>query len=49
MNHKIGIWIDHNAVVLSASASGVTAKTLNLRSDRIPVIQARRTPIQGAV
>ena len=29
MNHKVGIWIDHKkAVVVSASASGVTAKTL---------------------
>jgi hypothetical protein len=29
MNRKVGIWIDHKkAVVVSASASGVTAKTL---------------------
>ena len=29
MNHKVGIWIDHKkAVVVSVSASGVTAKTL---------------------
>ena len=29
MNHKVGIWIDHKkAVVVSASASGVTVKTL---------------------
>jgi hypothetical protein len=29
MNHKVGVWIDHKkAVVVSASASGVTAKTL---------------------
>ena len=29
MNHKIGIWIDHKkAVIVSASANGVTAKTL---------------------
>jgi hypothetical protein len=29
MNHKAGIWIDYKkAVVVSASASGVTAKTL---------------------
>jgi hypothetical protein len=29
MNHKVGIWIDHKkAVVVSASASGATAKTL---------------------
>ena len=29
MSHKVGIWIDHKkAVVVSATASGVTAKTL---------------------
>jgi hypothetical protein len=29
MNHKVGIWIDHKkAVIVYASASGVTAKTL---------------------
>ena len=29
MNHKVGIWIDHKkAVIVSASADGVTAKTL---------------------
>jgi hypothetical protein len=29
MNHKVGIWIDHKkAVIVSASAGGVTAKTL---------------------
>ena len=29
MNHKIGIWIDHKkAVIVSASADSVTAKTL---------------------
>ncbi len=29
MNHKAGIWIDHKkAVAVSASASGVTVKTL---------------------
>jgi hypothetical protein len=29
MNHKVGIWIDHKkAVVVSASADGVTAKTV---------------------
>lgn len=29
MNHKVGIWIDHKrAVIVSASASGVTTKTL---------------------
>jgi hypothetical protein len=29
MNHKVGIWIDHKkAVVVSASASGVTVNTL---------------------
>jgi hypothetical protein len=29
MNHNVGIWIDHKkAVVVSASASGVTANTL---------------------
>jgi hypothetical protein len=29
MNHKVGIWIDHKkAVVVSALASGITAKTL---------------------
>jgi hypothetical protein len=29
MNHKVGIWIDHKkAVIVSASANGVTAKTL---------------------
>jgi hypothetical protein len=29
MNHKVGIWIDHKkAVIVSASARGVTAKTL---------------------
>lgn len=29
MNHKVGIWIDHKkAVIVSASADGVTTKTL---------------------
>jgi hypothetical protein len=29
MNHKVGIWIDHKrAVIVSASAGGVTTKTL---------------------
>jgi len=29
MNHKVGIWIDHKkAVIVSTSADGVTAKTL---------------------
>jgi hypothetical protein len=29
MNHKVGIWIDHKkAVIVSASGSSVTAKTL---------------------
>jgi hypothetical protein len=29
MSHKVGIWIDHKkAVIVSASAGGVTAKTL---------------------
>ena len=29
MNHNVGIWIDHKkAVIVSASAHGVTAKTL---------------------
>jgi stalled ribosome rescue protein Dom34 len=29
MKHKVGIWIDHNkAVIVSASADGVTTKTL---------------------
>lgn len=29
MNHRVGIWIDHKkAVIVSASADGVTAKTL---------------------
>jgi hypothetical protein len=29
MNHKVGIWIDHQrAVIVSASAGGVTTKTL---------------------
>jgi hypothetical protein len=29
MNHNVGIWIDHKkAVIVSASADGVTAKTL---------------------
>jgi hypothetical protein len=29
MNHKVGIWIDHNkAVIVSASANRVTVKTL---------------------
>ena len=29
MNHKVGIWIDHKkAVIVTASAGGVTSKTL---------------------
>ena len=37
MNHKVGIWIDHKrAVIVSASAGGVTTKTLESEVGRHP-------------
>jgi hypothetical protein len=39
MNHKVGIWIDQKkAVSVSASASGVTAKTLESEVDRTRLV-----------
>ena len=35
MNQKVGIWIDHKrAVIVSASADGVTTKILESRAPR---------------
>jgi hypothetical protein len=37
MNHKVGIWIDHErAVIVSASEDGVTAKTLESEVEAHP-------------
>jgi hypothetical protein len=37
MNHKVGVWIDHQrAVIVSASERGVTAKTLESEVEAHP-------------
>jgi hypothetical protein len=53
MNDKVGIWIDHRkAVIVSASADRISAKTLESRSDalfrsgRVP--GARELPGRGS-
>jgi hypothetical protein len=45
MNHKVGIWIDHKkAVVVSASADGVTVKTLESEIGSHPHYSGRAGP-----
>ncbi len=50
MSQRAGIWIDHKkAVIVSASAAGVTAKTVESEMDRMAAIRRAGSPASDGI